>query len=748
MNRIMAETSGEGGVEQADAASVPLPDVSRSGIQRARESGALDAVAWTEALSYAGLLPGSREWSGYWRHILLLCGALFLVAGVMFFIAWNWNGMHRFARFVLVEGAVVGSGLLAVYLGMERFGGRVSLLVCGIAVGPMLAVFGQTYQTGAQLWELFRVWTAILVALALVGRQAALWLAAWLAGNVFVMLWLGRTMDSPLEAIGMFSTLPESVLALVSALAAWEYAAYATRGNERHVWLHSRWLPRILFADITIRLTSFLVQDIVSFHVMADGIQLFLERQPALTLLAVAVACGSWFWHRKRTPDLFMPACVLAAMGAVLVALLLRAEMFFSADVFGVFLWGMVIVGITTGIGMVLQRLQREMEGEGHAVTGAFSRISAFFMSSGLAVTWPDMWRHLQGKGLVAPETPLPVALFRRAPGSPWYVQAMLALGGWVAALLFLASVALFLFATLKIRSGEGEALLGASLCILGGSAYVLRGKGFFLRHFGLAVALAGAGGVIGGMGLIADFKTPWLICAALFLGLSVMAVSSPAYRFLAAAGAVALFPMELGGSIFSRLPVLPSVLAMLVAFAWWVLAAGAFVLLCLRENAWRGKQNLAAMVQPVLFGLFAGMACYMLCSFAFSSLLRLHFFSPGTGCALALVFMAWKLTGRTSASIACACVVLPLGWFLPGAALALLGLAAGRLLSDRVMQGAAGGLLFVDMVHYYYSLHIPLLHKSLLLAATGAALLVLALAWQHLPGVSGAKGEPEGCHA
>ena len=89
--------------------------------------------------------------------------------------------MQPFARMALVGGIVASAGIGSVVVGPDSRPGQALLLACGVAMGPMLAVFGQTYQTGAELWELFRVWTVLLVALALAGRQVGLWFAAWLS---------------------------------------------------------------------------------------------------------------------------------------------------------------------------------------------------------------------------------------------------------------------------------------------------------------------------------------------------------------------------------------------------------------------------------------------------------------------------------------------------------------------------------------------------------------------------------------
>ena len=267
-----------------------LPTLTRSSLSALCDAGGISPAAWLRAMEFCGFRPDGTAWLAYWRQLCLLGGALFFVAGVVCFIAWNWGAMTPLARMLLTGAVVGGSGLASVLLGPDTRLGRVLLLVCGLGIGPMLAVFGQTYQTGAELWELFRVWTAVLVLLALAGRQTGLWFAAWLAANMFGALWLGRGLTSPLEALGQTIIVPEWLVVIACAVVCWEWAAYRATiraakksaqraGNETdraadhttdHVadhaadhaagqpWFCSRWMPRMLYFDLVSRTAFFL----------------------------------------------------------------------------------------------------------------------------------------------------------------------------------------------------------------------------------------------------------------------------------------------------------------------------------------------------------------------------------------------------------------------------------------------------------------------------------------------------------
>src|SRR3989449_7791101 len=124
------------------------------------ERGAITDVR--AALDMAGALPRAQHWRAFLDRLLLWSGAVALAAAVVFFIAHNWNDLGRFAKFGLVELPLVAAVLAYWRLGPERAAGKASLLVASVLLGATLALFGQTYQTGADTWELFANWAALM----------------------------------------------------------------------------------------------------------------------------------------------------------------------------------------------------------------------------------------------------------------------------------------------------------------------------------------------------------------------------------------------------------------------------------------------------------------------------------------------------------------------------------------------------------------------------------------------------------
>ena len=742
-----------------------LPLLTRAALNALCDTGGISPAAWLRAMDFCGFRPDGKAWLAYWRQLCLLGGALFFVAGVVCFIAWNWGGMTPLARMALTGAVVGGSGLASVLLGPDTRLGRVLLLVCGLAIGPMLAVFGQTYQTGAELWELFRVWTALLVLLALAGRQTGLWFAAWLAANMFGALWLGRGLASPLEALAQTIIVPEWLVGIACAIVCWEWAAYrasrpaasgvgrkADRGADQP-WFYSRWMPRMLYFDLVTR-TAFFLQGLINGLGHSPKFSTLLLPGNFVVGFAVVLAGLSWWWYRTRQPDLFMLASLLAAGAAVLLSGFAEAGLFRNTGTTAsLLLWGLLVTGMTAGLAKILLHLQASMatapQRDGEAVPFAPS----IFGRTVAGVSWQTLWAHMQAGGFVPQHQSLPEALSTLGQNpSPWYVRAMLAFGGWVSAVLFVCFFGFLLFQNLQISSNEELVIFVASLpMLLLGRVLLPRGH-MFARQFGFATAIAGTVGV--SISLCLSVTPEGLACfalAAVLFALSIL-MRNAGYTGLAAvvignsvAAGIAFYYVHKGAGFAAQIENGRVSGPVGLLSLWWTLVCAGLAYYCLSEDAWRGAAR-GKQAEAWFYGLYASALIFQICTLAPVYSLTSEVGLPGLtagylglGAALAAAALAFCLSrgaGKAERLLAMAAIplVIALSWYLPGVGLALLGLALARQMGSVVMQGFVLVYLFAYIVFYYYTLAVPFSVKSLYLVATGLGLLAVALVlrlWQ-----------------
>lgn len=774
---------------------VHMPLLTRSSLNALCDAGGISPAAWLRGVEFCGFRPDGKAWLAYWRQLCLLGGALFFVAGVVCFIAWNWGAMTPLARMALTGAVVAGSGFASVLLGPDTRLGRVLLLVCGLGIGPMLAVFGQTYQTGAELWELFRVWTVLLVLLALAGRQTGLWFAAWLAANMFGALWLGRGLTSPLEALGQTIIVPEWLVVIACAVVGWEWAAYratiraAKKSAQRaesetehtadraaknaanqaadhasghaadRAWFCSRWMPRLLYFDLVSRTAFFL-------HCLING----LGHSPKFSTMllpgnfvvgfAVVLAGLSWWWYRTRQPDLFMLASLLAAGAAVLLSGFAEAGLFRdTGTTASLLLWGLLVTGMTAGLAKILLHLQVNMATAPRHDGEAVSFAPSIFGRTVAGASWQTLWAHLQAGGLVPQQQSLPEALATLGEQpSPWYVRAMLAFGGWVAAVLFVCFFGFLLFQNLQISSNEELTIFVASLPVLLLGRVLLPREHILARHFGFAMAIAGTAGVAIAMAL--SINSQMLACfalAAVLFALSLI-MRNAGYSGLAA---VAICNCLLEGVLFVTAsfeskglaaPVLSVIVELYTAF--WALVCSALAYYALHDDKWRGTVR-GQIVDAWFYGAYAGLVFFKLypaCgtyrlinNIGLFTLGHAHS-SLGIGMGVAaLMYYLSKNAGKNMRLLVLVGIplVFALVWYMPGVLLPLLGLVLGRQIGSVVLQGFALVLFGWSMALYYYNLAVPFSQKSLYLVATGLGLLAVALVlrlWQakHTAGEAG----------
>ena len=102
---------------------------------------------------------------------LIASGAL-AGLGLMMWIAANWAAFGKWGRFGIVAAALAASAAGAA----SSPKARMALSLTGVmSIGALFALIGQTYQTGADPWQLFALWGALALPWVLAARSDAVW---------------------------------------------------------------------------------------------------------------------------------------------------------------------------------------------------------------------------------------------------------------------------------------------------------------------------------------------------------------------------------------------------------------------------------------------------------------------------------------------------------------------------------------------------------------------------------------------
>ena len=276
-------------------------------------------AAVERAAELANRTPDAKAWGRFLSRALGLLGSVLLLAGAICAVAYNWTRIGRFGKFALLELAIVAAALLAWRL-LPRLSGRIALFAAAVLVGPLLAIYGQTYQTGADPYGLFVTWAVLIIPWVIAAQFSLLWLLLVGLLDLGMMLWWSQvvgTEDLP--------ALPLAIAALHGiAFLAWEWQQARPRP-----WLDERWAAHVVaaggFAALTIGSAVFIVED------RDAGI----AGLASLVLLGGAIAA---VFHRYRSvrPDLLM--VTLAGMSGLVVLAVFVGRIIFDwldLEIFG-----------------------------------------------------------------------------------------------------------------------------------------------------------------------------------------------------------------------------------------------------------------------------------------------------------------------------------------------------------------------------------------------------------------------------
>lgn len=312
----------------------------RKEIYQLIQSGDIPAEHIDQAFRVSNITPSSHAWKNFLSNLLLWLGVVALTSAVMFFIAYNWDALGRFAKFGLVEALIAGaifiywrSSRKALTAKTSRLISQAALLGASLLLGVLLAFYGQTYQTGADTWQLFFTWCVLILPWTIIAAFPALWLVWLTLLNLSIILY-----SETFRGIFGFAFASEVdllwVIAIVNgtALILWELL------SKRYQWLAQSWATRIVAIAAGTPLTFLVINSIMDYR--------HLTILPSIVWLIAIV--GVYIIYRERKTDLFMLA--LGCLSGISVLLSFAGKILFDnlGSDMGGFL-GLTVLAIVLG---------------------------------------------------------------------------------------------------------------------------------------------------------------------------------------------------------------------------------------------------------------------------------------------------------------------------------------------------------------------------------------------------------------
>ncbi|TYB78857.1 DUF2157 domain-containing protein [Bizionia myxarmorum] len=142
-----------------------------------------------------------EAWQKFLNLLFISLGVGFTTAGILFFFAYNWADLHKFAKLGLIEGLIIAITAVILFSKWQLNVKNILLTGASMIVGVLFAVFGQIYQTGANAYDFFLGWTLFIFLWVVVSNFAPLWLIFIILINTTVILYIEQVAQNWPEII-------------------------------------------------------------------------------------------------------------------------------------------------------------------------------------------------------------------------------------------------------------------------------------------------------------------------------------------------------------------------------------------------------------------------------------------------------------------------------------------------------------------------------------------------------------------
>ena len=474
------------------------------------------------ALVQAGHLPG-RQYAGameffrnapVWQRwalgALLALGVGHILAGIIFFFAFNWNDLSGFTKFAIVQGGLVLMTLIWLVLRLDSAVAQSFGIASTVLFGVLIAVFGQVYQTPSAPYMPFILWTIMTAPFAFVSRSVAHWAVWLLIALVAAVSYIHEAVkpEDAMLAEYMYLALAAVFLVLVGG--------HALVAKRAFIWAQAGWFQIcLLLVALGLAFARF------TGALFDEGPVLALIAAPLLTALAFVFL----YLGRRSLAGMTLAVFFAAAMVAEIGLKLIFDRDNFSDDGFVglIFLAAVWMILITGATGFIFRHLYRK-----------FGTLQQRKQNS-TAREQPDRtiadfanFLRIDAPAIAAALDP------QRDHEAPWYMEFFLAISGIVTAIFVSLFFGTLLAITLDI---ENETVLMALGLVVYGSGIFMRRRyaSTFTRHLFNTLLLGGGALALVGFAIMADNATAISIVGMGMAAITIFLIRDRIIEFLMA---------------------------------------------------------------------------------------------------------------------------------------------------------------------------------------------------------------------
>lgn len=245
-----------------------------------RHSNRNEDTVGQELLS--NVYPDAAGWKKFLELFLLGAGVAFTVSGIIFFFAYNWDNLGKFAKMGTVGGVLTATVIVVLLTNLSYLVKNILLTGAAVLVGGLFAVYGQIYQTGADTYELFLAWSVFVTLWVVVSGFAPLWFLYLILLNTTGAFYLAQYHKDLQPVTLLLIDFLFNCFCLVTALAINAVNGRLSAPN---------WFTNLLAIGCANMATSGVIAGIIEHQ----------NHTPAMLLVTiVAYAAGLWYGFTQR----------------------------------------------------------------------------------------------------------------------------------------------------------------------------------------------------------------------------------------------------------------------------------------------------------------------------------------------------------------------------------------------------------------------------------------------------------------
>ncbi len=250
--------------------------------------------ALQRGLQIAGIIPGKTSWKSFLQNMLLAYGSLFLLCGIIFFFAYNWNEMGKFLKLGSIQFFIILTAGYAFYKKLKTYPAKIALMSASVFIGIFLAIYGQVYQLTANASSFFIFWALLIFGFVILSDFLPLYLLLnFLIQIAFVLYCKEKYIYLFDETVITFTFIAFCNLLF---LGLFEFFSYKIS------WVKGKTTPRLLYF-----LSVFSLTVSVLIYILSGAYKTKTDIFPGFSVLFYLILLGaSFYYYQKHKKDMLI----------------------------------------------------------------------------------------------------------------------------------------------------------------------------------------------------------------------------------------------------------------------------------------------------------------------------------------------------------------------------------------------------------------------------------------------------------